>query len=271
MSSQEIDECRCCRADARFVLAGEVIGIPVKYFECEHCGFVQTEKPHWLELAYSDAITHSDTGLVSRNLINARYTLATLRTLGMPKGKVLDFAGGYGLLVRLLRDKGVNALWSDPFCENLHSKGFEHTGESVDLTTAFEVFEHLAEPEEEFDKMLDSGRNILLSTVLIPRPAPAHDSWWYYGHGHGQHVAFYRVSTLEAMAKRHNLHVISNGRNYHLFTDKKVNKQHWRVWLKMGKANAPWLYRGLKSLTKSDSLHQIQTAANARTPSEPVT
>lgn len=261
MSSQDSNECRCCKGETRFALKGKIIGILVQYFECEHCGFVQTEKPHWLDLAYSDAITHSDTGLVVRNLINARYTIATLRALSLPMGKVLDFAGGYGLLVRLLRDKGVDAVWSDPFCKNLHSKGFEHVGEPVDLTTAFEVFEHLAEPEKEFDKMLESGRNILLSTVLIPRPTPAHDNWWYYGHEHGQHVAFYRVSTLEAMARRHNLHVVSNGRNYHLFTEKKIKKRYWQMWLKMGKANVPWLYRGLTPLTESDHQHQIRTAA----------
>ncbi len=32
--------------------------------------------------------------------------------------KVIYFAGGYGLLVSILRDVGVYAYWSDPFTSN---------------------------------------------------------------------------------------------------------------------------------------------------------
>jgi Nif-specific regulatory protein len=46
-------------------------------------------------------------------------------SLGSLFGTVVDCAGGYGILVRLLRDYGVNALWSDPYCENVLAKGFE--------------------------------------------------------------------------------------------------------------------------------------------------
>lgn len=265
MNSPDVIPCRCCQSDSAAVLAGEIIGINVQYYECGSCGFVQTEEPAWLELAYSDAINDSDTGLVKRNLLNARYVTATLRALGIPAGKVVDFAGGYGLLVRLLRDCGVNAWWSDPFCDNLLSKGFENdndnTAAPADLITAFEAFEHFVNPQKELDLMLESGRNVFLSTVLMPKPTPAHKDWWYYGREHGQHVAFYRVSTFQALAKRHNLHFISNGRNYHLFTDKPMNRRFWLTWLKMGKANVPWLYRGLQSRTISDHHQHVGTGA----------
>lgn len=256
MDNQSVIPCRCCESAANTVLTGTIIGIDVQYFECSACGFVQTEEPGWLQLAYSDAINDSDTGLVQRNLLNARYVMATLRALGVPTGKVVDFAGGYGLLVRLLRDSGVNAWWSDPFCKNLMAKGYENANDNdntpADLITAFEAFEHFVNPAQELDLMLESGRNIFLSTLVMPRPIPRHEDWWYYGREHGQHVAFYRLETFKAMAARHGLHFVSNGRNYHLFSDKPVNHKYWRLWLKMGKANVPWLYMGLKSLTQAD-------------------
>lgn len=267
MNSAQATACRCCLNSTSPVVSGQIIGINVQYHECQNCGFVQTDDPHWLDLAYSDAINDSDTGLVRRNLINARYVVATLRALNNPTGKVVDFAGGYGLLVRLLRDSGVDAWWSDPFCDNLLCKGFEssedHANKPTALVTAFEAFEHFANPRKELELMLQSSRNVFLSTVLMPQPTPAHDDWWYYGREHGQHVAFYRLATFEAMAKRHNLHFLSNGRNYHLFTDKYINRQRWLFWMKMGKANVPWLYKGLESLTESD--HQYHSLATSRT------
>ena len=64
---------------------------------------------------------------MARNLLNVGLVLATLTLLGERNGTVVDFAG-YGFLVRLLRDKGVNAFWVDPYSENLVARGFEYQG-----------------------------------------------------------------------------------------------------------------------------------------------
>jgi len=36
-----------------------------------------------------------------------------------PDGIFLDYAAGYGLFVRLMRDAGYNFRWSDLYCQNL--------------------------------------------------------------------------------------------------------------------------------------------------------
>jgi hypothetical protein len=77
---------------------------------------------HGLEEAYASTINNSDTGIMSRNLSNISLVLATLILIKNRNSLVVDCAGGYGFLVRLLRDIGVNALWSDPYCENLVAK-----------------------------------------------------------------------------------------------------------------------------------------------------
>ena len=203
--------CRCCGSNSRFLWRGDVLGEPANYFDCAECGYVQTEMPHWLERAYAVAINVSDTGIMARNQDNARLVLATMLSLGKLKGKVVDCAGGYGILVRMLRDYGVDAFWSDRYCENLLARGFAYESGEADLATAFEAFEHFVNPAKDLDSLLAIAPNILLSTLLIPDPAPAPGTWWYYGAEHGQHIGFFRLRTLKKLVADRGKFLLSDG------------------------------------------------------------
>jgi len=197
----------------------------VRYFRCNNCGFICTEEPYWLQEAYSDAITGSDIGLVRRNTRLARIAETLIRIFFSSKGLFLDYAGGYGLFVRLMRDRGLDFRWYDRYCTNLFAKGFTGSVEgnvSYRLMTAFEVFEHLVDPLEEIDQMLTFSRNILFTTELVPSGCPKPEDWWYYGLEHGQHVSFYTKRTLEIIAARHNMHLASNGKSMHLLSEKRM-------------------------------------------------
>jgi len=249
-------KCRCCSADiSESIFSGNILGNSVAYFECATCGYVQTEDPTWLDQAYSSVINGSDTGIMVRNQANVRVVLGTLASIGARRGRVVDFAGGYGLLVRMLRDKGVEALWTDPFCENLVAVGFEYSsegGKKSDLVTAFEAFEHFADPVSEIEKMFSIGENLLVSTEIIPTPAPSLTEWWYYGLDHGQHIGFFRVATLEFIAKRFGKHLVTDGRSLHLFTDRPVSDRRWRINLKVARRFPSLLAVGSESKTWSD-------------------
>lgn len=225
----DVISCRACGASAHYIFTGPVIGETVRYYECASCHFVETEHPHWLDKAYASAINDSDTGLVGRNMHCARLTAATLLVMGKHKGRVVDFAGGYGLLTRLLRDMGFNAQWSDPYCANLMSRGFEHDGNAADLVTAFEAFEHFVDPVKEIEKMFAIAPTILLSTTICPTPTPSHESWWYYGREHGQHISLYRVASLEALAKRFNARLLTNGNDLHILTRQDLSEILWKI------------------------------------------
>jgi hypothetical protein len=229
-----------------------VLDLEVKYFECPTCGYVQTEAPYWLDRAYAEAINDSDTGIMMRNQANARIALATLLLLGKLDGKLIDCAGGYGILVRLLRDYGVNALWSDRYSKNLIARGFEHTTETADLVTAFEAFEHFEKPVEELDKLLGIAPNVLISTEIIADPAPKPADWWYYGKEHGQHIGFFRIRTLERLAQERGKHLLSNGVSYHLMTDHPINKTLWKLLIRANKLLPILLRRRLTPRTWSD-------------------
>lgn len=221
--------CRCCSGQARQVFRAPLLGNIIGYYDCSACGYVQTESPYWLEKAYSSAINDCDTGIMIRNQVNVGLVLATLTSLNIRRGYVVDCAGGYGILVRLLRDQGVNALWSDPYCKNLLAVGFEHAGEAADLVTSFEAFEHFVDPGLEVKKLFSIAPNLLISTELIASPAPSQDKWWYYGPDHGQHIGFFRLETLQMLATKFNKHLVSNGQNYHLLTDKPINSFKWNL------------------------------------------
>ena len=247
-----VDTCRACGAQSAYLQSGVLLDLEVGYFECPDCGYVQTETPHWLERAYVEAINDSDTGILVRNRVNARLVLATLLVLGKLDGAVVDCAGGYGILVRLLRDYGVNALWSDRYAENLVARGFERTTETADLVTAFEAFEHFERPAEDLDRLLEIAPNVLLSTEMIANPTPKQDDWWYYGKEHGQHIGFFRIRTLEKLARERGKHLLSDEVRYHLITAQPVSKFAWRLLIRANSVLPTLLRPRLKSRQWSD-------------------
>lgn len=208
------------------------MGMQIDYYECPSCHYVQTEKPFWYEEAYKEAINDSDTGIMSRNIHNTKIVISALFLLGQLRGKVVDYAGGYGILVRMLRDVGIDAYWADTYAENLVAKGFEHDGSRASLVTAFEVFEHYIYPYKEVGKLLDISNNILFSTTLMPKPTPAQETWWYYGQEHGQHIGFFREETLNALAKKYNKYFVSDGSSCHLFSDRPISKKKWKFYIR---------------------------------------
>lgn len=255
------DTCRICNApDSAFLFNSQLLDQEVDYFECSHCHYVQTEKPTWLDKAYASPINLTDTGILSRNTSNTYLVIATLNVLNNKSGVVLDFAGGYGFLVRMLRDAGIEAYWQDPYCDNLVARGFEYQGQSIDLLTAFEVLEHLEDPMETIQQIFRLAPNVLFSTVLIPDPAPAPKDWWYYGREHGQHIGFFRLKTLQYIAEVTQTYLITDGGHYHLFTRDQQSRRKWTLYRRMIQYFPKLLTRGLVSKTVSDHLQLARQA-----------
>ena len=245
-----MEVCRVCGSHAKAFDEARLLGkYDVKYFRCPSCGFIQTETPYWLEEAYSAAILDADIGLPSRN-VWLSGKVPVILSLCLPECKsFLDYGGGYGMFVRLMRDAGFPFEWFDKYCENLFAKHFEKSKDTYDLVTAFELVEHLPNPLEEFQEILSLGENFLFMTELLPDPPPKVSDWWYYGTYGGQHIAFYTKKSLSYMAEKFHRHYVGCG-NLHLFSRRPVRKG--KFWFSV--RFAPLLHRLFKrqSLLASD-------------------
>jgi hypothetical protein len=224
-----MDTCKICSGTLEKIFDKIVLNkYPANYLRCSQCYFVQTSKPVWIEEAYSSAITSLDIGLISRNLYLREHIKPIIDSF-FPESKVLlDYGGGYGMFVRLMRDLGYNFFRQDIYCENLFAEYFDiKDSESTkfDLLTTFEVFEHLLNPLEEIEKMFMLSENIIFTTVLSPANVEEFENWWYVSPLTGQHIAFYHKKTLEFLAKKFGKELYSNGINLHVFTEKKINPQ----------------------------------------------
>jgi len=252
--------CKICNGEGNKIFVSKILKkYDVQYFSCPKCGFVFVENPYWLEEAYMYPINLADTGILARNIFLSNLVINIIYYLFNYKGKFLDFAGGYGVFTRLMRDWGFNFKWQDKFSQNLLARGFEYSkkGDSdFELVTAFEVFEHLVNPINELEEIFKISKNVLFSTVLIPDKIINPSDWWYYGFNHGQHVSFYSKKTLEYIANKYELNYYTNGESFHIFTNRKISQVLFRVLVsnKFGFFARLWAKKHLKSKTWEDYL-----------------
>jgi hypothetical protein len=222
--------CKICNQETKQIFQATILNkYEIKYFHCEYCGFLQTEEPYWLEEAYSESINVSDTGYMQRNIGLSRKLTILLSLFFDKNQKFLDYAAGYGVFVRMMRDIGFDFYWDDKYTTNLFARGFEYKNtDKYEAVTTFESFEHFVAPMDEIESLLKISKNIIFSTELLPDTIPKPKNWWYYGLDHGQHISFYSPKTFEFIAKKYNLHY-ANLNGLHLLSEKKISKFQLKI------------------------------------------
>ncbi len=246
--------CKICNANTQPLFTAKVLNkYDVQYVQCNNCKFIQTEQTYWLNEAYQSAINNNDTGIIMRNERFRAIVTVLISFIFGKNEKYLDYAGGYGIFTRMMRDVGFDYYWVDEYAKNLVSIGFEHkTNTTYKAITAFEVFEHLDNPEEKLKDMLTYTDNIIFSTELVPDQTPDKD-WWYYAFTHGQHIAFYHKNSLLHLAQKNGLHLSSNGSNFHVLSKKPLNPLLFKLLYKGSKFGLFWFSKlGLQTKTFSD-------------------
>lgn len=220
-------KCKICCSNTTFFATESIMPqkFEAQYYLCDNCEYLFIDNPHWLPISYSEAITDSDIGLVNRNSRLSIFTFAIIRLFFRDKKFFLDYAGGYGLFVRIMRNLGLNFYWEDKYAKNLFAKTFSSTENNIKnygLITAFEVLEHLENPIEELEILFKLSNNILISTELIPEQKPKPKEWSYYALEHGQHIGFFSRKTMEYISNKYGFNYYTNGSDFHLFTKKKI-------------------------------------------------
>lgn len=217
----------------------------VGFYRCKQTGFIQTEEPYWLNEAYSSAITKLDVGLVMRNerLVDVAAPLI-LNHLDH-NGRFLDYAGGYGLFTRLMRDRGFDFYHTDPYCQNIFAE-YQDLKElpadtKFEAVTAFEVFEHLVNPRADVGNIINHSDTVFFTTELVPDSL--NTDWWYFSFETGQHVSFYTKEALQCLANNLGMNYHTDGKWLHLFTKKNLGKNPF---VKTPPVREPFLIRKMR-------------------------
>lgn len=145
-----------------------------------------------------------------------------------PTGTFLDYGGGNGVFVRMMRDKGFNFYRYDKYATNVYSNGFDFSDvqdriSRFELLTSIEVIEHFENPIEEMTRMFSLSDNILFTTFLNDNLTMNElKHWWYLGEYNGQHISFYSIKSLEIIANKFNLNFYTNNTDTHFLSKKKI-------------------------------------------------
>jgi hypothetical protein len=250
--------CKICSHSVESMFSAKIMNkYNINYFYCDNCNFLSTEEPYWLEEVYSSPISKFDTGHIQRN-INISKKLVTLLTIFFKGKKIfVDYAGGNGVLVRLMRDVGFNFLWEDKYATNLFSEGFEWNStlkSEVEAVTVIECFEHFVNPIEEIEKIITISKNIIFTTELLPPSIPHPNDWWYFTLERGGHISFYSEKTLQYIANKYKLNYFNLG-SIHILTERN-NITNFK--LKILKLNRLGLAKLLSKLYRSKTFGDYQ-------------
>jgi len=195
----------------------------VSYFHCKNCGFLSTEDPYWLDEVYASPISKFDTGHIQRNINISKKLTILISVFFNGNNDFCDYAGGNGILVRMMRDIGINYFWEDMYATNLFASGFEldkNDVEKIEAVSVIECFEHFVNPLEDIEKMLLLSKNIIFTTELLPTPIPMPNEWWYYNLERGAHISFFSEKTLNYIANKYSLNYFNLG-DIHILTENK--------------------------------------------------
>lgn len=190
-------------------------------YRCPECLFEFVDDPTWLQKSFDHRLNSMDVGSVDRSLLVAQFLLGLTMACRSKSWKILDVGGGDGLLVRYLRDRGTDARFTDPFSVPVYDVGpMIKSSDQFELGVMSEVALHLADPVNSFRSVLNHCERLLFTAVIPPDPLPR--DWWYLMPNTGQHVSFYRVSTIERIAFELGCHWCSDGKFFHYISRKPI-------------------------------------------------
>jgi hypothetical protein len=223
-------KCKICNSETEYIFTEKVIfKYDVKYYKCVKCRFIQTETPYWLEEAYKDPVSIYDVGMAQRSVLWSSALERIINHSFERNSKFVDYGGGTGLLVRLMRDSGFNFYRYDPYSGNIFARGFDvsdlqNRNVKFELLTAFEVFEHLENPLSAVEEMFRLSDSILFSTLLQPSDETKVNpqDWAYFSQQTGQHISFYTKAALNLIALHFGCNLYSDGEEVHLLTFKRL-------------------------------------------------
>lgn len=197
-------------------------GRPVYYHRCAACGHAWAPElfgwsdDDFLREIYNDDYAGVDPDYAeSRPLGNAQLIL---KTFGPSRDRIrhLDYGGGNGRLSAALVAQG----WQSSSCDPFPAGNAQPDADSrYNLITAFEVFEHVPQPDAmmaSLARLLDEPGLLLFSTLVSEgQIVPGKRLTWWYASPRNGHISLFTRKSLKLLAKRHGLRCGSFNDNLH--------------------------------------------------------
>ncbi len=186
----------------------------ITYYHCNNCEYI-FKSPE----CYQDLTTQKERYNLHENDENdtgyqayfQRFLDFILPLLDKPK-TALDFGcGRSSLLASLLKKEGIDCDYYDPI---YHPDTLIET-KKYGLIVSTEVFEHLHQPREVFESLLDrleEGGYLALQTQFHPNDVGGFKKWYY--HQDPTHIVFFTAKTFSVLCKEFGVEFIAdNGKN----------------------------------------------------------
>lgn len=230
-----------------------------QYQICSSCDFISAQPADWLDDAYSSAIACTDTGAVLRNESLAHLMTSFAWLAGLSHVRGLDVGGGHGLLVRMLRDRGLDFYWMDSHATNIFARGFEADNGPYAWIAMVEVFEHLTSPLQQLKSLVErhNPRCILFTTELRPTHIPSLE-WPYWSFETGQHIGFASAKSLDVLATSLRYRLLSRGPLHLLYTEPRHAVALHIAASKLRHLVLALLSRRKRSLTQTDHVALVK-------------
>lgn len=217
--------CRVCGATSAADHPVRIRGREVELYRCSACDLLFFPDPDWLDEAYADPISEVDIGLPARCLNVARVSEALVRGERLGDLPALDYGGGYGLMTRFVRDRGIDMRTYDPYAKNLFAQGYEGSPDGqYGLIALVEVLEHLTDPLEVVTELARHAQLLLVSTILVPPGLRNLRDWWYLLPDLGQHITFYSEQSMRELGRRAGLQLTTNHDGVHVFHRRPLSR-----------------------------------------------
>jgi SAM-dependent methyltransferase len=199
-------------------------GIPVYYAYCSNCGFCFTPELYvWTLGEFEERIYNDEYVLVDPDYIESRPIGNAANLLSMfnnytPSIRHLDYGGGNGLLVEIMKESNWESVSYDPFVDR--NINIEQLGK-FELITAFEVFEHVPDVQglvSNLRSLLSPNGLILFSTLLSDGNIHPNQriSWWYASPRNG-HISLHSRNSLAILAQDYGFNFASFSQGFHAF------------------------------------------------------
>lgn len=186
----------------------------ITYYHCNYCEYIFKSPECFQDLSVQKErynLHENDEGDAGYQAYFQRFLDFILPLVGKPD-TALDFGcGASSLLAKMLEKEGVPCDYYDPI---YHPDTLEQN-KKYELIVSTEVFEHLHQPREVFESLLDrleEGGYMALQTQFHPNNVESFKKWYY--HQDPTHIVFFTAKTFKVLCTELTCEFVSeNGKN----------------------------------------------------------